>query len=62
MAVRELGADRVIFGSDSGGRSIASQLGKVMGADISEADRRLVLGENLKRLLTPILRRKGMLK
>ena len=59
MAVRELGAERIIFGSDSGGRSIASQLGKVMGADISEAARKLSLGENLKRLLTPILEAKG---
>jgi predicted TIM-barrel fold metal-dependent hydrolase len=62
MAVRELGAERVIFGSDAGGRSIASQLGKVMGADISEAERKLILGENLKRLLTPILKAKGFLK
>jgi predicted TIM-barrel fold metal-dependent hydrolase len=61
MAVRELGAERVIFGSDAGGRSIASQLGKVVGADISEKARNLILGENLKRLLTPILTSKGFL-
>jgi hypothetical protein len=30
-----------------------------MGADISEAARKLILGENLKRLLTPILEAKG---
>ena len=30
MAVRELGAERVIFGSDIGGRSFASQLAKVL--------------------------------
>lgn len=60
MAVRELGAQRVIYGSDASGRSFASQLGKVMGADISEADRKLILGENLKRMMTPILTRKGM--
>src|SRR6266851_2631772 len=39
MAVREVGAARVIYGSDAGGRSFASQLGKAMGADISEQDR-----------------------
>ena len=50
MAVRELGAERVIYGSDAFGRSFASQLGKVMGADIPEPARRLVLGENLRRL------------
>jgi uncharacterized protein len=58
-AVRELGAERVIFGSDAAGRSFASQLGKVMGAEISESDRALILGQNLRRILTPILRAKG---
>jgi predicted TIM-barrel fold metal-dependent hydrolase len=60
MAVRELGAERVIYGSDTGGRSFASQLGKVMGAEIPEAARRLILGENLKRMMTPILQAKGV--
>ena len=60
MAVRELGAERVIYGSDCGGRSFASQLGKVLGARIPEDARKLILGENLKRLLTPILRAKGV--
>jgi len=59
MAVRELGAERVIYGSDAGGRSFASQLAKVMGAEIPESARRLILGENLRRLLTPILKAKG---
>ena len=60
MAVRELGARRVIYGSDAGGRSFASQLGKVVGAEISDADKKLILGENLKRLLLPILKQKGI--
>jgi predicted TIM-barrel fold metal-dependent hydrolase len=59
MAVRELGAERVIYGSDVGGRSFASQLAKVMGADIPASARELILGGNLRRLLTPILRTKG---
>ncbi|MBI1787045.1 MAG: amidohydrolase family protein [Acidobacteria bacterium] len=59
MAVRELGAERVVYGSDAAGRSFASQLGKVMGAEIPESARRLILGENLRRMLTPILRAKG---
>jgi uncharacterized protein len=59
MAVRELGAERVIYGSDAGGRSFASQLAKVTGAEIPEASRRLILGENLRRLLSPILKAKG---
>ena len=59
MAVRELGAERVLYGSDAGGRSFASQLAKVYGARISDDDKRLILGGNLRRLLTPILKSKG---
>jgi len=60
MAVRELGAERVLYGSDAGGRSFASQLAKVYGADIPKPARRLILGDNLKRLLGPILKEKGV--
>ncbi len=60
MAVRELGAERVIYGSDAGGRSFASQLGKVLGANVPEEKKRLVLAGNLQRLLTPILTEKGV--
>jgi predicted TIM-barrel fold metal-dependent hydrolase len=59
MAVRELGAERVIYGSDVGGRSFASQLGKVLGADVPDSAKELILGGNLRRLLTPALRAKG---
>ncbi len=60
MAVRELGAERVLYGSDAGLRSFASQLAKVTGADISPAARNLILGVNLRLLLAPILRAKGI--
>jgi predicted TIM-barrel fold metal-dependent hydrolase len=60
MAVRELGAERVIYGSDSGGRSFASQLGKVHGARISDEAKRLIFSDNLRRLLKPILDAKGI--
>lgn len=60
MAVRELGAERVLYGSDAPGRSFASQLAKVLGADIPESARALILGGNLKRLLRPILKAKGI--
>ena len=60
MAVRELGAERVIYGSDAGGRSFASQLGKVLGAQIPNAAKQLILSGNLRRLLAPILQRKGI--
>lgn len=44
--VELLGADRVLYGSDASGRSLASQLAKVVGADISDTDRQKVLGGN----------------
>lgn len=60
MAVRELGAERVIYGSDAGGRSFASQLAKVYGAGLPDDARKLILAGNLRRMLAPILRAKGM--
>jgi predicted TIM-barrel fold metal-dependent hydrolase len=60
MAVRELGAGRLIYGSDVGGRGFASQMAKVRSAAISAADRRAILGGNLRAMLAPILRAKGV--
>jgi hypothetical protein len=59
MALRELGPERLIYGSDTGGRSFASQIAKVRGADIPDSAKRLALGGNLRRLLKPILDQKG---
>ncbi len=60
MAVRELGAGRVIYGSDVAGRSFASQIGKVMDAQIPQAARDQIFAANLRRLMTPILEAKGL--
>jgi predicted TIM-barrel fold metal-dependent hydrolase len=51
MAVRLLGPDRVVWGSDAVGRSFASQLAKVTGADLAEEDKAAILGGNMERLL-----------
>jgi hypothetical protein len=59
MAVRELGAERVVYGSDFGGRSFASQLAKVHGAQIPDAAKQLAFAGNIRRLLQPILDAKG---
>jgi hypothetical protein len=59
VAVRELGAERVIYGSDAGGRSFASQLAKVTSTNLPEASQRLILGGNLRRLLAPALAQKA---
>ena len=56
MAVRDLGAERIIFGSHLPSRSLGTELGKVIGADISERDKKLILGENFRNLLRPILK------
>jgi predicted TIM-barrel fold metal-dependent hydrolase len=60
LAVRELGPERVLYGSDAPGRSFASQLAKIHGAEIPDESKRLILAANLKRLLTPILAAKGI--
>jgi predicted TIM-barrel fold metal-dependent hydrolase len=60
MAVREVGPERVVYGTDAPGRSFASQFAKVQGADIPDLVKRQIFKENLRRLLTPILRRKGV--
>jgi predicted TIM-barrel fold metal-dependent hydrolase len=52
-AVARLGSRRVVFGSDATGRNMAVQLGKVLGADISEIAKRRVLWNNLVALLPP---------
>ena len=50
-AVRHLGADRVVYGSDYIGRYYAVQLARVLDADISEEDREKILWKNAAALL-----------
>lgn len=49
MGVTEVGAERIIFGTDN---AIHAGLGKIYGAHISDEDRSLILGDNLIKLLT----------
>jgi len=58
MAVARTGRRAVLYAANAGGRSFASQLPKCMG-DIPENAKRLILADNLKRLLRPILKEKG---
>ena len=51
FAVEQLGAERVIFGSDAPIRDYSVQLAKVMGANISPAARQQILVQNAVRLL-----------
>ncbi len=58
MAVREVGPERILFGSHLPTRSLGTELGKIVGAGISERDRKLIFGENFRNLLRPILQTK----
>ena len=51
MAVRLLGGDRLVWGSDAPGRSFASQMSKVTGADLTEDEKAAILGGNMERIL-----------
>jgi hypothetical protein len=48
MAVRVLGADRVLFGCDM---SLTASVGRIRSADISESDRAKLLSGNIERIL-----------
>lgn len=48
FAVRTLGAGRVLFATDL---SFTASVGRVRGAQIAEADRRLIMGANMKKIL-----------
>ncbi|HEX4212416.1 MAG TPA: amidohydrolase family protein [Candidatus Dormibacteraeota bacterium] len=50
-AVAQLGAERVIYGSDWPIRDYATQRGRVLGADLARRDRDLVLAGNAARIL-----------
>ena len=58
-AVRELGPDRLVWGGHGPSRSYATELGKVLDADISRSDRMKIFGGNLRRISASILRKKG---
>lgn len=51
MAVRELGAERVVFGSHLPSRSLGTELAKITAANIPEAAKQKILGENYRQLL-----------
>jgi hypothetical protein len=58
MGLREVGAERIVFGSHLPSRSLGTELGKIVGVEMTERERRLVLGENFRKLLNQILQKK----
>ena len=59
-AIKELGADRIVWGGHGPSRSYATELGKVLDADLARADRMKVFGGNFRQLAAPIFKRKGL--
>jgi predicted TIM-barrel fold metal-dependent hydrolase len=59
-AIRELGVDRLVWGGHGPSRSYATELGKVLDADISKADRMKIFGANLRRITASIFRKKAI--
>jgi predicted TIM-barrel fold metal-dependent hydrolase len=59
MAVRELGARRILYGGHLPSRSLATELSKVLGAAISDEERMLIFGENFRRLLKTLWTTRG---
>jgi len=49
--VRNVGAEKIVFGSDALFYSLHHQVGKVVGAKISEHEKKLILGQNAARIL-----------
>jgi predicted TIM-barrel fold metal-dependent hydrolase len=51
QAVEELGAERVVWGSDVPSLVLGVEMAKIQYADVSEAEKRLILGENMAKVL-----------
>lgn len=51
FAVKEIGSERILFGSDTPCRSFASQIARIYGAKISNKAKKMILKENAEKLL-----------
>ena len=51
QAVKEIGAKRVLYGSDMPFHDPAFDMARIEYAKISEEEKKLIMGENAKRLL-----------
>jgi predicted TIM-barrel fold metal-dependent hydrolase len=57
--VREVGADRLIWGGHGPSRSYSTELAKVLDADLTHEQQLQIFGGNLRRISAPIFRQKG---
>lgn len=60
MAVKELGADRIVWGGHGPSRSYSTEISKVLDASISHADRVKIFGGNYRRIAAGIFKKKGI--
>ncbi len=51
LLCEKIGPERILYGSDMPASDASQRLGMVMAAHISEADKELILGQNMQRLL-----------
>jgi len=49
--VKEIGADKVVFGSDGYGHDLAYEVGSLLSHDLNDEQIRLIAGKNMKRIL-----------
>jgi hypothetical protein len=59
FAVKELGADRLVWGGHGKTRGYATELAKIIEADIPWRNKKKAFGGNLRRIVAPIFRSKG---
>ncbi|MEY4940784.1 MAG: hypothetical protein RIQ93_2519 [Verrucomicrobiota bacterium] len=56
----DLGVDRLVWGGHGPSRPYATEIGKMLDADISHRGRLNTFGENLRRMCTLIFRKNGL--
>lgn len=61
LAANELGTDRLVWGGHGPGRSYATELAKVLEANLSEEERTKVFGANYRHLAKEIFASKGII-
>lgn len=54
LAVKEVGADRIVWGGHGPSRSFSTEFSKVLDADLSHKERVKIFGENYRRLCKPM--------
>lgn len=54
--VREVGADRILFGSDMPFVNANAQIGKILYAKISDEDKRKILGLNMEKIISQVFK------